>query len=172
MGKVLIIKGADFSTNATDVISFDDDTLVMKKSQAGVFFLDYQGSTEIQETKTAPVSTKSKVFVWDVRQYVGRSVKITSANPIVTNANYDCFASDLGTLSFTDIPSLSSANAQSGSGGNTHYPITVISVFNVSSTQNVKGTVTKIIPSGAKYLVVTARFDNGLLESEVKAELL
>lgn len=172
MGKVLVINGADFSANAVETISFDGgDTLVYKRSQTGVFFLDYNNEQSIQESLNA-VAANTRLYVYKVSAFVGRTVRITSANYVISGAYYDCFASDLGTFSFDDVPTLTGANATSSTVSK-KTPITAIDTFSVTSTTTgTKTTITKVIPSGARYLLVSARFDEGLLESEVKAELL
>lgn len=166
MAKVLVIKDADFSTNAIELIPFAD-VLPTKKSQLGVLFLDYQGSAKIRQgTPDQQASTTMKILVADVSAYIGRTVQITSAHNVIAGAYYACFTATLGDLSFSNIPSLA------GVTGGLDHPFSVIESFNVSSTDLQSATITKTIPSGAVYLVVTGNFAGDLTEANFKAELV
>lgn len=164
MAKALIIKDADFSTNAIELRPFAD-VLPTKKSQFGVFYLDYNGTVKIRQTND-PAAATMKILVADVSAYIGRTVRITSANNVIAGAYYACFTMTLGDLSFSDIPNLA------GGSGNVDHPFSVIESFNVSSTDLQSATITKTIPNGAVYLVVTGNFAGDLTETNFKAELV
>lgn len=169
MGKNLVIKNADFSANAVEVITPTPvDPITTKLSGNFVFFMDYNNAKQIQQkTPSSSTVANTKLLVADVQEFVGRTVRITSANYVVSGAYYDCFASDLGTLSFNNIPNLTSANPEVKTN------ITVIESFNVTTTTTgAVSTVTKVIPTGAKYLCVTARFDEGLTQEQLKVILI
>lgn len=161
MGKVLIINGADFSANAIGQIE-PSYNVPVKKTQFGVFFMDYNGECEIKQLKSSSTAAPySKLLVANVSNYIGKTIKVTSATPIVEGAYYCAFTSDLGTFDFDDIPSLSSLSSSKDTA-----VTSVGELFNVSSNDKVKATVNKVIPLGAKYLLVTIRTDGGMAESE------
>lgn len=176
MGTLLVIKNADFSTNAVEVVTPPTPpgptpapvVLSGKLSGTYVFYLAYQGATNIQEQNpngpSAAILANTKLIVYDVQQYVGKTVRITSANYVLSGALYDCFASSLGNLTINDIENLSGKNPE------VFHAITAIESFNVSTTTTgAVTTIEKTIPTGAKYLCVTARFDEGLTEQQLKA---
>lgn len=166
MGKALIINGADFSLNAVEQIN--TDTIQQKKSQRGVMFLDYQEVNAIRQVASnSPTRSSYEVLVADVQNFVGQQVRITTANPIVSDAYYACFASDLGDLAFNDIPNL----AVSSTTQTILHNITKIGdSFNISTIDGVTSAVTKTVPANAKYLVVTGAFTGDLTESNFKVE--
>lgn len=171
------MKNADFSANAVEVITPPTPgptppgptpgtvTLTGKLSGTYVFYLAYQGATNIQQQPTnQPIVANTKLIVYDVEQYVGKVVEITSANYVLSDALYDCFSSNLGNLTYDDIESLSTHSPQ------VKHSITAIESFNVTTTTTGEvTTIRKTIPSGAKYLCVTARFDEGLTEQQLRA---
>lgn len=176
MGKRLIFNDVDFSANAVEIITPPTPpgptptpvVLSGKLSGYCVFYLAYQGATNIQQQASGnQAAGLTKLIVYDVEQYVGKTVEITSANYVLDGAEYDCFASSLGNLTYDGIENLgphSPAVANS---------ITVIESFNVSTTTTgAVTTIQKVIPTGAKYLCVTARFDEGLTEQQLKAEII
>ena len=179
MGKRLIFNDVDFSANAVEIITPPTPpgptptpvVLSGKLSGTYVFYLAYQGVTNIQEqnpaASTTAVVANTKLIVYDVQQYVGKTVEITSANYVLNGAEYDCFASSLGNLTINDIENLSGKNPF------VKHDITAIESFNVSTTTSgAVTTIQKVIPTGAKYLCVTARFDEGLTEQQLKAEII
>ena len=176
MGKRLIFNDVDFSANAVEIITppTPPPTSVVlsgKLSGTYVFYLAYQGATNIQEqrpnTSGTTVAANTKLIVYDVQQYVGKTVEITSANYILSGAVYNCFASSLGNLTINDIENLSGKNPA------VVHAITAVESFNVSTTTSgAVTTIQKVIPTDAKYLCVTARFDEGLTEQQLKAEII
>lgn len=168
MGKNLIIKGADFSANAVDVIEPPTTELVTKTSGFGLFFLKYTDGTRIQqETSANQVAHNTKIVVADVSEYAGRTVRITSANYVIAGADYDCFCASLGDISFNDIPNMSYSR------NTVKHAISAIETFNVTTTTTGEvATVSKVVPQGANYLVVTARFDEGLTDQELSVRLV
>ena len=173
MGTLLVIKNADFSANAVEVVTPPTppgptpSTVVLtgKLSGTNVFYLAYQGATQIQQQiPSQPLVANTKLIVYDVEQYVGKVVEITSANYVLSNALYDCFSSDLGNLTYDGIENLSAHSPE------LKHSITAIESFNVTTTTTGEvTTIHKTIPSGTKYLCVTARFDEGLTEQQLKA---
>ena len=173
MGTLLVIKNADFSANAVEVVTPPTPpgptpalvVLTGKLSGAFVFYLAYQGATQIQQKiPSNTIVANTKLIVYDVEQYVGKVVEITSANYVINGASYDCFSSNLGDLTYDGIENLSSHNPA------LKHSITAIESFNVTTTTTGKvSTIRKTIPSGTKYLCVTARFDEGLTEQQLKA---
>lgn len=173
MGKRLIFNDVDFSANAVEVIVPPTPSIILSGKLSGtyVFYLAYQGATNIQEQDpngpSAAILTNTKLIVYDVQQYVGKTVEITSANYVLNGAEYDCFASSLGNLTINDIENLS------GKTPFVAHAITAVESFNVSTTTTgAVTTIQKVIPTGAKYLCVTARFDEGLTEQQLKAEII
>ena len=166
MGKRLIIRGADFSDNCIEI----GDTIAMKKSGAGVNYLNYQTTVNSIQRNRVTAAQTSKLFVFDVNNFVGRTVQITACHAVVSGASYCCFSSDLGTLSFVDIPNLVGSQATSDMPLNVQ--ITVVENFNVSVTTKVKNTITKVIPTGANYLLLSYKTDGDLAENAVKVELV
>lgn len=166
MGKKLIIKNADFSENCIG----RDDSLVFKKSGWGVSYLNYSTTVNcIQRNRIATAQT-SKLFVYDVSNYVGSQIAITACHAVVSGASYCAFSADLGPLTFNDIPSLNGSQAPTDNPLNVQ--IGTVENFNVSVTTKVKNTITKTIPSGAKYLLLSYKSDGDLAESGVKAEIV
>lgn len=173
MGNLLVIKNADFSANAVEVVTPPTPpgpapipvVLTGKLSGTYVFYLSYQGDTQIQQQPSdVQIVANTKLIVYNVEQYVGKVVEITSANYIISGAMYDCFSSNLGNLTYDGIENLSTHNPA------LKHSITAIESFNVSTaTTGEVTTIRKTIPSGAKYLCVTARFDEGLTEQQLKA---
>lgn len=172
MGTLLVIKNADFSANAVEVVTPPTPPtppvpveLSGKLSGTHVFYLAYQGATQIQQQfPNNTLVSNTKLIVYNVEQYVGKLVEITSANYVISGAQYDCFSSDLGDLTYDGIENLSSHQPE------LYHPISAIESFNVTTTtMGEVSTIRKTIPSGTKYLCVTARFDEGLTEQQLKA---
>lgn len=166
MGKILVINGADFSENALDQVS-PSYNVVTKKTQAGVQFMDFDGVCAIRQMHSKqPAATYSILMVSDVTSYIGKIIKITSATPVTSGAYYATFSSDLGTLTFNDIPTMKEIP---GSGIGVNYPVTPVGeAFNISSVSKIGETITKTIPLGAKYLLVTIRTDEGFNVADAK----
>ena len=170
MGKAIIIKGADFSANAVERIP-TGDVLETKKSQRYVLFLDYQNICAIRQNTSGASGNPQNygIIVGDVQNYVGRQVRITSATPIISEAYYACFTNSLGDLTFDEIPNLGMAPSTS----QIRHTITPIgNTFNISDVSDITQSVTKTVPSGAKYLIVTGSFNGNLTESNFKIELV
>lgn len=173
MGTLLVIKNADFSANAVEVVTPPTPpgptpaTVVLTGKLSGtfVFYLAYQGATQIQQKESnSQIVANTKLIVYDVEQYVGKVVEITSANYVISGGQYDCFSSNLGNLTYDGIENLSSHTP------GLKHSITAIESFNVTTTTTGEvTTIRKTIPSGAKYLCVTARFNEGLTEQQLKA---
>lgn len=161
MGKIIVINGADFSDNALAKVT-PSYNLKIKKTKNGVQFMEYQGVCAIRQVAQASTYVNyMKLLVADVRNLNGKVVQITTATPVVEGAFYCAFTSSLGGIDFNDIPEL-----QYGSTAVNMEVPKVGDAFNVSETDKVKDTVTKLIPTGAKYLLVTIRTDTGMSEGE------
>ena len=162
MGKALVIKGADFSVNSVEQLGI---AIPKKRTGFYVFFLDYNGSTNIQQAPSnSATGAVMKLLVADVEDFVGEDIKITAATPIVASAYYACFTASLGDLQFDDISTLGS----SGTNSSILHAITSIESFNVSTVANETETVTKTVPSGAKYLIVTGNYSEDLTDAAFK----
>lgn len=165
MGKALVIKGADFSVNAVEQLGIAIPT---KKTGFYVFFLDYSGASNIQQAPSnSATGAVMKLLVADVEGFVGEDIKITAANPIVADAYYACFTASLGDLQFENIPTLGA----SGTNSSILHAITPIESFNVSTVANETKTITKTVPSGAKYLVVSGNYSEDLTDAAFKVIL-
>ena len=166
MGRNLVIRGADFLENCIS----QGGNIQMKKSRWGVCYLNYSTTVNCIQRNRIQVSQTSKLFVYDVTGYVGRQVRITACHAVVSGASYCAFSADLGTFTFNDIPNLDGSQAPTDSPLNNQ--IGTVENFNVSVTTKVKNTITKTIPSGAKYLLLSYKSDGDLAESGVKAEIV
>ena len=166
MGKRLIIKDADFSENCIG----QEESLAMKKSGWGVSYLNYTSTVNSIQRNRIQASQTSKLFVYDVTGYVGRQVRITACHAVVSGASYCAFSADLGTFTFNDIPNLDGSQAPTDNPLNNQ--IGTVENFNVSVTTKVKNTITKTIPTGAKYLLLSYKSDGDLAENGVKVELI
>lgn len=166
MGKKLIIKNADFSENCIG----QDDSLVFKNSGWGVCYLNFSTTVNSIQLNKIAVAQGFKLFVYDVSNYVGSQIAITTCHAVVSGASYCTFSEDLGPLTFNDVSSLNGSQAPSDQPYNVQ--IGSIENFNVSSTNKVKKTITKTIPAGARYLVLTYMNDGDLEESGVNAEIV
>lgn len=165
MGKVLIIKNADFSQNAIEQVALSN--VPFNISFWSVNFLDYQSNKNINQLPYDSIAGQSmRLVVADVSAHVGESISITSENPIVSNAYYACFTASLGDLTYQGIPSLGGASSQTP-----HAIVPIGSTFNISSTAQQKKTITKTVPNGAKYLVFTADFGGNLTLADIKVEV-
>lgn len=161
MGKKLIIIGADFSDNCIDL----EGSILETVSGTGVAYLNY--STTVNSIQRN-ASTTIKLFVFDVSNFIGRTVRITGCHAVVTGAIYCCFSSDLGTYSFDDIADLEASPTSTS----INVEISSVENFNVSVTSKVQNTITKEIPTGGNYLLLSYRTDGDLAESGVKVELV
>lgn len=170
MGKAIIIKGADFSANAVERIP-TGDVLETKKSQRYVLFLDYQDICAIRQNQSGAGGNPQNygIIVGDVQNFVGRTIRITSATPVVSGAYYACFTNSLGDLTFDEIPNLGVAP---GTLQVRHNITPIGNTFNISDVTDVTQSVNKTVPSGAKYLIVTGSFNGDLTESNFKIELV
>jgi len=172
MGKVLLIKGANFSQNAIEQIPLTDFIPTRLTNSFYVYYMDYSGTSAIRQLKTTSSAGASlKLFVADVTNYVGRTINITAATASLEGAHYCCFASDLGGFAFDQIPSIKPMPS-SQSGGMINTPVTTISIFDASTTDGIKTTITKTIPSGAKYLLMTIQYAQGFTDNELNVELV
>ena len=166
MGRNLVIRGADFLENCIS----QGENIQMKKSGWGVCYLNYSTTVNCIQRNRIQVAQPWKIFVFDVTDYVGRNVSITTCHPVVSGGSYCAFSADLGTLSFNDIPNLQGSQAPSNNPLNLQ--ISTVENFNVSTTAKVKRTITKTIPTGTKYLLLTYANDGDLVESGVDVTLL
>ena len=168
MGKVITIQGADFSANSLGAVNTSSN-IPVKKTQTGVQYMDYQGLSAIRQLYSGSSSVNTvKMMVADVSDYVGSTISITSANAIVNGAYYACFASSLGGLNFSEIPSLSPVSANNG----VNTEITKIGdSFNISDNDKTEKTITKVVPQGARYLLFTLKFGGDLNESHAGVEV-
>ena len=172
MGKVLLIKDANFSQNAIEQIPLADFIPTRLTNGFYVYYMDNSGTSAIRQLKESSTAGASlKLFVADVTNYVGRTIKITAATPYLEGAHYGCFASDLGGFAFDQIPSLE-PTPSSHSKNMISTPITTISSFDVSTTTGIKKTITKTIPSGAKYLLMAIEHSQGFTDNELNVELV
>ena len=139
------------------------------KSQLGVFYMDYNGTSAIRQLQTTSASVNSyKLVCVNVDGFVGRTIRITSANPrSVDGAKYACFTASISPFTFSEISSLGPV-----SGSMQTTSITPIESFNISSQDNVKASVTKTIPANSKYLLFTASFVGNLSENDISVELV
>lgn len=168
MGKVLLIKDANFSQNAIEQIPLADFIPTRMTNSSHVFYMDYSGTSAIRQLKgTNSAGTPLKLFVADVTNYVGRTIKITAATSYLEGAHYGCFASDLGGFAFDQVPSIGPAQVDT-----IITPVTTISVFDVSTAMGVKTTITQSIPTGAKYLLMTINYSQGFTDNELNVELI
>ncbi len=155
MSKILVINGADFSENSAGKVLFN--SYLLKVGRFGTLFLDYEDRKAIMEAANPAVLTE-KIFVYNLNpSLAGKTISITAINNVIQNAYYNAFAQDLGNLSFLDIPNLS------GEGVSPSKPIyydiqesSIIETFNVSITDKDINTITKTIPTGANYLLVSS----------------
>ena len=166
MGSRLIIKNANFYENCIE----EGDTIVMRKSGWGVSYLNFSTTVNSIQRNRTTVAQTFKLFVYDVTNFVGSQIAITTCHAVISGASYCAFSADLGKLTFNDIPSLDGSQAPSDTGYNVQ--IGSIENFNVSSTNKVKNTITKTIPSGARYLCLTFMSDGNLAESGVNVTLV
>lgn len=172
MGKVLLIKDANFSQNAIEQIPLADFIPTRLTNGFYVYYMSYSGTSAIRQVKTDSSAGESlKLFVADVTNYVGRTIKITAATSVYKGAKYACFASDLGGFAFDQIPSIEPMPG-SQSGAQIITPVTTISTFDVSTTIGIKTTITKTIPTGAKYLLMTINYSQGFTDNELNVELI
>ena len=166
MGKVLVLRGTDFSENAVDKVVIDNFIPTALSYQCA-YYMDYQNVSAIrQTTETSAAGLKVRLFVADVSNYVGRQIDITAANDVVTGAYYGCFASDLGTFTMEEIATLGAAPSF------TTTNITTLETFNISTVSGVKKTVRKTIPAGAKYLCVGVMISEGFNTDELNVALV
>ena len=169
MGKVVLLDGVDFSQNSVGTIMFGD--FILKASGYGAFYLSYQGRDAITISKSSQEILNQKLFAYKINpDLIGKEVNITSANYVIDGAYYCAFVSDLGYLTFSEIPNLSGSSLPSGQP--VYHELNSIENFNVSSVEHTKKTITKTIPAGAKYLLVTADFNGNLSENDVKVEVV
>lgn len=172
MGKVLLIKDANFSQNAIEQIPLTDFIPTRLTNSFCVYYMDYRGTSAIRQVKASSSAGASmKLFVADITNYVGRTIKITAATTKLEGAHYGCFSSDLGGFTFDQIPSIGPMpSSQSGTVITT--PVTTISTFDVSTTDGIKTTITKTIPTGAKYLLIAIQYSQGFTDNELNVELV
>lgn len=168
MGKRLIIHGSDFSANAASAMPGE---IPYKKSGFCIQYLDYNGNTLIQQLNgDSPVATNTRLLVCDVSNFIGMTISITSANYVLEGAQYDAFVSDLGDLTFDGIPDLAPIPPKQPT---IFHSVTAIESFNVTTTTTGEvATIQKVVPANAKYLLVTARFNEGLTEEMLSVDVV
>lgn len=123
--------------------------LTMYKTAEGNAVMYYQDVFKYFNNSTLQ-SMKAQAIMVDVSNYIGREIKITSANAVIDGAYYAMFTSKLPT-GCESLEALSSFTAT----GYEEDKTDMVNYFNVSTTNNVTNTITVTVPSGATYLAFT-----------------
>lgn len=125
--------------------------------------LDYNNYFYLTANSTFQ-SYKSKVIAVDVSNLVGETLSITATQSVVDGAYYSFFTSALpsGISSINEIDGL----AYNASGKYNFTDSDLVENFVVSTEHNVTNTITKVVPTGAKYLFVATCDNYG--SSEIK----
>jgi hypothetical protein len=124
---------------------------------------------KVMKNNSTVETYKSQLVACDVSNYVGRTLTISAEHPVVKNnsqygdAWYCFFLSDIpaDNLALEALPSLVKPNGDDIDSTSKYSYMQEISKslivehFDVSSTSDVYNTISKVVPTGAKYLYIT-----------------
>ena len=127
-------------------------TLTLYKSAVGNSILDYQNVWKMFGAGSL-ATLGSQIIGVDISAYAGQTMTITAAQSVIDGANYAMICSNLPNAY---IKSLAELDGYNSFGTAADYIAenydNLIESFNVSVTAETTNTITKTIPSGAKYL--------------------
>lgn len=150
MGKKLIIKGADFSANAIDLINWTDITSSITFNSSGKRqYIHYPGGSLSDAYQyQSSLSDSYRIAVADVSSYVGKRIKLHTSDSAKASSYQGglyrkCFASAITSLPWTSTTNLQNAVTAvehiDGKGGSASTAVDFILT----------------VPQGAVYLVFT-----------------
>lgn len=126
--------------------------LTLYKSAVGNSILDYQDVWKMFGAGTL-ATLGSQIIGVDVSAYAGQTITITAAQSVIAEANYAMFCSNLPNAY---IKSLAELDGYNSFGTASEYIAenydNLIESFNISTVKETTNTITKTIPTNAKYL--------------------
>lgn len=132
--------------------SGDTTTLTLHKSATGNSILDYKNVWKMFGAE-ALATLESQIIGVDVSAYAGQTITITAAQSVIAEANYAMFCSNLPNAY---IKSLAELDGYNSFGTAADYIAesydNLIGSFNISTVNETTNTITKTIPTNAKYL--------------------
>lgn len=126
--------------------------LTLYKSAVGNSILDYQNVWKMFGA-SALSSLGSQIIGVDVSAYAGQQISITAAQSVISGANYAMFCSNLPNAYITSLEQLDGYNSfGTASDYIAESYDNLIESFMVSTVAETTNTITKIVPTNAKYL--------------------
>lgn len=139
------VEGSDSGEDTGGDVTNPTLTLHKTADDAGMSIFYYQNALRTNSNGTFK-SIGSEIIGVDVSQYAGKTLTITATQSVVSGAQYGVFMSDLLLdTELSQLPSFTTINANVPTDS-------VIEYIQISSTNEVTNTITKQIPTGAKYL--------------------
>lgn len=130
----------------------DGTTLTLHKSAVGNSILDYQDVWKMFGAD-ALATLGSQIIGVDVSAYAGQQISITAAQSVISGAKYAMFCSNLPN---SYIQSLEQLDGYNSFGTASDYIAedynNLIESFNISTVTETTETITKTVPTNAKYL--------------------
>lgn len=130
------------------------ETLTLYKSAVGNSILDYQNVWKMF-TASALDALGSEIIGVDVASYAGQTITITAAQSVIAGANYAMFCSALPSATINSLTQLQGYDSFGGASGNAikqEDRSLIIEAFNISTTSETTNSVSKVVPTNAKYL--------------------
>lgn len=127
-------------------------TLTLYKSATGNSILDYKDVWKMFGAGSL-ATLGSQIIGVDVSAYAGQTITITAAQSVIAEANYAMFCSNLPNAYIKSLEELEGYNSF---GTASEYEAesynNLIESFNISTVNETTNTITKAIPTNAKYL--------------------
>lgn len=144
------------ATGEEDGGNEEDETtpinLTLHKSATSNSILDYKDVWKMFGA-TSLATLGSQIIGVDVSGYAGQTITITAAQSVIAEANYAMFCSNLPNAY---IKSLEELDGYNSFGTATSYEAesydNLIESFNISTVAETTNTITKVVPTNAKYL--------------------
>ena len=121
--------------------------------------MDFNEYFYLAANNTFKDTYQSIVVALDVSDLVGKSLSITATQPVVENAYYSFFTNALpsGISSIEEVNGL----AYNTTTKYNFEEASLVENFNVSVENNIQNTITKVVPTGAKYLFIASMSAHG-----------
>lgn len=176
MGKSLIIKGADFSSVAVCQLDFNQLEMYITPAGFSTSACENPSKSWGIRTQNAFISSGTKVAVFDVGNYAGKTIQIYYTLRSLSNDGNDkrswiYFSRDLGSTSLDDLANLEPYDSDTPR----DIKVTVDSLIELSpyTVETQPTTKTVVVPSTARYLLFPVPIGTGCVsESDIRVTVI
>jgi hypothetical protein len=154
----LILKGTDFSDMSVkklDPIIVINAAEICSAGDNSIRYRNYNNISQFNSFGKDIAQNKECVLIFDVRDYVGKTLSMKACELYLTDFYANCFASDADIEEIKAYAQRATGLGPSEQGGALENKVTDIDNFMISISNYAPNTIERVVPANAKYLIIT-----------------